>query len=205
MRRAAKASGQILAFMKTYADCLDERRVLWAGTDYGPTVQRAVDAIVRAFRAGGRVLVFGNGGSAAQAQHIAAEFTGRFLLERQPWAGLALTTDTSALTAIANDYGFDQVFARQLRAHGRGGDVAIGLTTSGKSPNVLEAFRAARELKITTVAITGNGGGPVVDISDIAIVGPTGPSWKVQEVHLALGHIVCEMVESTLASTAAPQ
>jgi D-sedoheptulose 7-phosphate isomerase len=141
------------------------------------------------------VLLFGNGGSAAQAQHLAAEFSGRFLLERPAWAGLALTTDTSALTAIANDYGFAQVFARQVRAHGRAGDIAIGLSTSGESANVVEAFQAARELKITTIAFSGNGGGRIAALGDIAIVGPSGPSWMVQEVHLALGHIVCELVE----------
>jgi D-sedoheptulose 7-phosphate isomerase len=181
--------------MKTVADCIAQRRELFTGITCERQVERAVEATVRSFKAGGRVLLFGNGGSAAQAQHIAAEFSGRFMLERPAWAGLALTTDTSALTAIANDYGYDQVFARQLRAHGRAGDVAIGLTTSGESANIIHAFRAARELKITTVAFTGNGGGSIVGLSDIAIVGPSGPSWMVQEVHLALGHIMCELVE----------
>jgi D-sedoheptulose 7-phosphate isomerase len=181
--------------MKTVAECIAQRRDLFTNVAYERQIEAAVNSIVRCFRAGGRVLLFGNGGSAAQAQHFAAEFSGRFMLERPAWAGLALTTDTSALTAIANDYGYDQVFARQLRAHGRPGDVAIGLTTSGESANIVHAFRAARELKITSVAFTGNGGGSVVALSEIAIVGPSGPSWVVQEVHLALGHIVCELVE----------
>jgi D-sedoheptulose 7-phosphate isomerase len=181
--------------MKTVADCLAQRRDLFDGLACDRQVDEAVQAIVRSFKAGGRVLLFGNGGSAAQAQHFAAEFSGRFMLERPAWAGLALTTDTSALTAIANDYGYDQVFARQLRAHGRAGDVAIGLTTSGDSANVIHAFRAARESHIVTVAFSGNGGGRIVELSDIAIVGPSGPSWMVQEVHLALGHIMCELVE----------
>jgi D-sedoheptulose 7-phosphate isomerase len=181
--------------MKTVAECIEQRRDLFAGFAYECEVDAAVTAIVTSFQAGGRALFFGNGGSAAQAQHFAAEFSGRFMLERPAWAGLALTTDTSALTAIANDYGYDQVFARQLRAHGRPGDVAIGLTTSGASPNIMAAFRAAREMQITTVAFTGNGGGGIVGVSDIAIVGPSGPSWMVQEVHLALGHITCELVE----------
>jgi D-sedoheptulose 7-phosphate isomerase len=181
--------------MKTVAECIAQRRDLFTNVAYERQIEAAVNAIVRSFRAGGRVLLFGNGGSAAQAQHFAAEFSGRFMLERPAWAGLALTTDTSALTAIANDYGYDQVFARQLRAHGRPGDVAIGLTTSGESANIIHAIRAARELKITSVAFTGNGGGSIVALSDIAIVGPSGPSWMVQEVHLALGHIVCELVE----------
>ena len=181
--------------MKTVGECIAERRNLYDDAAYDAPVAKAVAAIVRSFKAGGRVLLFGNGGSAAQAQHIAAEFSGRFLLDRPAWAGLALTTDTSALTAIANDYGYAQVFARQVRAHGRAGDIAIGLSTSGESANVVEAFQAARELKITTVAFSGNGGGRIAQQSDIAIVGPSGPSWKVQEVHLALGHIVCELVE----------
>jgi D-sedoheptulose 7-phosphate isomerase len=184
--------------MKTAAECIAQRRDLFKGVACERQIDQAVDAIVRSFKAGGRVLLFGNGGSAAQAQHIAAEFSGRFMLERPAWAGLALTTDTSALTAIANDYGYDQVFARQLRAHGRAGDVAIGLTTSGESANVIEAFRAAREMEIATVALSGNGGGRIIELSDIALVGPSGPSWMVQEVHLALGHIVCELVEAAM-------
>jgi D-sedoheptulose 7-phosphate isomerase len=187
--------------MKTVAECIAQRRELFNGVECDRQVEEAVSAIVRTFKAGGRVLLFGNGGSAAQAQHIAAEFSGRFMLERPAWAGLALTTDTSALTAIANDYGYEQVFARQLRAHGRAGDVAIGLTTSGESANVIDAFRTARELKIVTIAFSGNGGGRIIDLSDIAIVGPSGPSWMVQEVHLALGHIVCELVELALTAT----
>ena len=129
--------------MKTVAECIAQRRELFNDVECDRQVEEAVRAIVRTFKAGGRVLLFGNGGSAAQAQHIAAEFSGRFMLERPAWAGLALTTDTSALTAIANDYGYEQVFARQLRAHGRAGDVAIGLTTSGESANVIDAFRTA--------------------------------------------------------------
>ncbi len=190
--------GTYSAHVKTVAECIAQRRDLFTNVSYEPQIDAAVSAIVRSFKAGGRALFFGNGGSAAQAQHFAAEFSGRFMLERPAWAGLALTTDSSALTAIANDYGFDQVFARQLRAHGRPGDVAIGLTTSGESLNIVAAFRAARELEITTVAFTGNGGGNIVGLSDIAIVGPSGPSWMVQEVHLALGHIVCELVELRL-------
>jgi len=186
--------------MKTVADCLAQRRDLFNGLTCGRQVDEAVQAIVRSFKAGGRVLLFGNGGSAAQAQHLAAEFSGRFLLERPAWAGIALTTDTSALTAIANDYGYDQVFARQLRALGRPGDVAVGLTTSGESANIVQAFRAARESNIVTVAFSGNGGGSIVGLSDIAIVGPSGPSWMVQEVHLALGHIMCELVEIAMTN-----
>ena len=185
---------------KRFADCMAERADLWRGADYADVVEQAVDAIVRCLRARGRVFFFGNGGSAAQAQHLAAELSGRFMLERPAFAGLALSVDTSALTAIANDYGFDRVFARQLEGHARRGDVAVGITTSGKSRNVIEGLRTARELGAVTIALSGNGGGPVLEYADIAIVGPSGPSWKVQEVQFALGHIICELAELELVA-----
>jgi D-sedoheptulose 7-phosphate isomerase len=155
--------------------------------------------VVACLRADGRVYFFGNGGSAAEAQHLAAELSGRFLLDRPAYAGLALTVDTSALTAIANDYGYENIFARQLEGLVRPGDVAVGMTTSGESANVVSGLRTARAKGAVAIAFSGNGGGAVARESDIAIVGPSGPSWKVQEVHLALGHIVCELVEATLA------
>jgi len=189
--------------MKTFAQCIAERADMWQDADHAQAVGNIVDAIVNAIRKGGRVYFFGNGGSAAQAQHLAAEFSGRFLLERPAWGGLALSVDTSALTAIANDYGFEQIFARQISGLAKPGDVAVGLTTSGKSPNVIAGLQAARDNGAVTVAMTGNGGGPVLDVADIALVGPSGPSWKVQEVHLTLGHIVCELVELTLAGASA--
>ena len=184
---------------KRYEDCVAEREALLRG-DYAQPVERAVEVIARCLRAGGRVFFFGNGGSAAQAQHLAAELSGRFVLERPAWAGLALTVDASALTAIANDYGFEHVFARQLEGLARPGDVAVGLTTSGASANVVNGLRVAREKGATTIALSGNGGGPVAQLADVAIVGPDGPAWKVQEVHLALGHIICELVELALVN-----
>jgi len=186
---------------KTFADCMAERSDLWRGADYAVPVGRAVEAIVRCIRAGGRVFFFGNGGSAAQAQHLAAELSGRFMLERPAYAGIALSVDTSALTAIANDYGFERVFARQIEGLARHGDVAVGITTSGSSRNVIDGLKAARERGAVTIALTGNGGGPVVAAADIAIVGPHGPSWKVQEVQFALGHIICELAELELAGS----
>ncbi|MBV8171195.1 MAG: SIS domain-containing protein [Candidatus Eremiobacteraeota bacterium] len=176
-----------------------ERAGLWREGEYEAPVNATVEAIVAALRRGGRVFFFGNGGSAAQAQHLAAEFSGRFMLERPGYAGLALTVDTSALTAIANDYGFERIFARQLEGLAHRGDVAIGITTSGKSPNVIEGLKTARARGATTVALSGNGGGPAAECADIAIVGPSGPSWKVQEVQFALGHIICELAEAELA------
>jgi D-sedoheptulose 7-phosphate isomerase len=183
---------------KNFDDCLAERAGLLRGGDYAAGVGRMVEAISTSIRNGGRVFWFGNGGSAAMAQHFAAELSGRFLHERPAWGGIALTVDTSALTAIANDYGYERVFARQLEGLCKRGDVAVGLTTSGNSPNVVLGLEAARGLGAITVALTGDGGGDVLHHADVALVGPTGPSWKTQEVHLALGHIVCELVELRL-------
>ena len=189
------------ASTKSFAECVAERRDLWQLERYATPVGQAVDALVKALRAGGRVYFFGNGGSAAEAQHLAAELSGRFLLDRPAYAGLALTVDTSALTAIANDYGYEHIFARQLEGLVRPGDVAVGMTTSGESANVVSGLRTARAKGAVAIAFSGNGGGTVARESDIAIVGPNGPSWKVQEVHLALGHILCELVEAALAAS----
>lgn len=186
---------------KSFADCVAERRDMWRLEDYASPVGQAVDAVVRSLAAGGRVFFFGNGGSAAQAQHLAAELSGRFLLDRPAWAGLALSVDMSALTAIANDYGYEHIFARQLEGLAHPGDVAIGLTTSGESRNVVAGLRTARAKEAIAIAFCGNGGGAAARESDIAIVGPSGPSWKVQEVHLALGHILCELVEVALVDS----
>ncbi|HXW51564.1 MAG TPA: SIS domain-containing protein [Candidatus Acidoferrales bacterium] len=184
---------------KTFADCMAEREGMWGLSGLGSSVERAVEIICTSLRQGGRIFFFGNGGSAAQAQHLAAELSGRFLLDRPAWAGLALSVDTSALTAIANDYGFEHVFSRQLEGLVQSGDVACGITTSGESANVVLGLRTARARGATTLALSGNGGGTAAKEADVALVGPAGPSWKVQEVHLALGHIICELVEIALA------
>ncbi|MDQ6767727.1 MAG: SIS domain-containing protein [Candidatus Eremiobacteraeota bacterium] len=186
---------------KSFADCVAERRTMWELEQYAAPICQAVDAIVKALSTGGRVYFFGNGGSAAEAQHLAAELSGRFVLDRPAYAALALTVDTSALTAIANDYGFEHVFARQLEGLVQPGDVAVGMTTSGESPNVIAGLRVARAKGALAVAFSGNGGGTAARESDIAVVGPSGPSWKVQEAHLALGHILCELVEVALAGS----
>src|SRR5689334_4706007 len=154
-------------------------------------------AIASALKQGGTVLVFGNGGSAADAQHFAAELVGRYERDRKGWPAVALTTDTSALTAIGNDYGFDRVFARQLEALGRKGDVAIGISTSGNSPNVLTALEAANERGLITVALTGRGG----DAGKIAahhIAVQETRTARVQEVHATLLHAMCELIEQDL-------
>jgi D-sedoheptulose 7-phosphate isomerase len=161
-------------------------------------VLRVVDVLAAAFREGRRALVFGNGGSASDAQHFAAEFVGRFQKERRAVAAIALTTDTSILTAIGNDYTFDRVFARQVEALGESGDVAIGITTSGGSKNVVEAFRVARERGLSTIAVTGRDGGEAGRMADVHLNVPDRSAARVQEVHRTLLHVICELVEETL-------
>lgn len=162
----------------------------------GPVVAVA-DAITKSLKSGGSVLVFGNGGSAADAQHFAAELLGRFEKERKAYPAIALTTDTSALTAIGNDYGFDRVFARQLEALGKPGDVAIGITTSGNSPNVLQAIEAGNARGLVTVALTGSGGKAGALAAHHVAVADTRTA-RIQEVHATLLHVICELVEQEL-------
>jgi D-sedoheptulose 7-phosphate isomerase len=162
--------------------------------DLGPLVA-AAGAIADSLARGGRVLVFGNGGSAAEAQHFAAELVGRFLVNRQALAAVALTTDTSALTAIANDYGYEKVFARQVEALGRRGDVALGISTTGASPNVIEGLRAARARGLTAIALTGHDGGALAQGADIHVNVPGETTPRVQEAQLTLLHILCDLVE----------
>lgn len=147
---------------------------------------------------GGTIFFFGNGGSAADAQHIATELTIRYKKDRAPIAAIALTTDTSALTAGGNDLGFDQIFARQLAALGRDGDLAIGLSTSGNSANVIEAFKVAGDKGIKTVAMTGETGGQLKAISDITIRVPSSTTARIQEMHITIGHLLCGALERTL-------
>jgi D-sedoheptulose 7-phosphate isomerase len=155
----------------------------------------AAEAMIAALRAGGKILVCGNGGSASDAQHFAAELVGRFVRERRALAAIALTTDTSILTAVANDYAYDRVFARQMEALGRSGDVAMGISTSGGSANVLAAFDTARAAGITTVALTGRDGGAVGRAADIHINVASPSTARVQEVHRTLLHAMCELIE----------
>ena len=165
---------------------------------YAPQVAAIVAAMVAAFRAGNKVLWFGNGGSAADAQHLAAEFSGRFLRERSGLPSEALTVNTSAITAIANDFGYENLFARMVEALARRGDVVVGITTSGTSPNVVRGLEAAKKQGATTIAFTGNGGGTVAEVADLSLIGPDGYSAIVQEVHITMGHIICDLVEQEL-------
>ena len=166
--------------------------------DQGEKVLAAARLLVEVFKAGGKVLIFGNGGSAADAQHLAAEFVNRFQVERPPLAALALTTDTSILTAVANDYDFRQVFAKQVRALGRPGDLAWGISTSGNSANVVAGLDAARELGLKTLALSGGDGGPVAAAADLALIVPSRNTPRVQEVHITIGHVLCDLVDYLL-------
>jgi D-sedoheptulose 7-phosphate isomerase len=163
------------------------------------TLMQAIDAIVAAFKTGNKLLLFGNGGSAADAQHIAAEFTNRFLIERPPLPALALTTDTSALTAISNDYDYSQIFVKQIQALGKAGDIALAISTSGNSANVLEAIETCRQLKIATIGLTGGNGGKMVGKVDYLLRASEGKnSPRIQETHILVGHVICESVDQKL-------
>ena len=164
----------------------------------GSQMLEAVGLMEACLRAGHKLLFFGNGGSAADAQHLAAEFTGRYLKERPGLPALALHTDTSALTAIANDYGFERVFSRQIEALGQAGDVAVAITTSGRSPNITRAVNACRERGIKTIGLTGSRGEAFARIVDVAIVVPSTSTPRIQECHITIGHLLCELVEERL-------
>ena len=164
-------------------------------------IAELADRVLATFRAGGKVLFCGNGGSAADAQHLAAEYLVRFARERRPLPALALTTDTSVLTAAANDDGFESVFARQVRALGRPGDLLVLHSTSGSSPNLLAAADAAREVGVDTAALLARGGGALRERVGLAVVVPTDSTARAQELHLTIGHVVCELVERAIAGS----
>jgi D-sedoheptulose 7-phosphate isomerase len=170
-------------------------------TDLADIIAAAGAMMAESVSAGGKILFCGNGGSAADSQHLAAELVGRFLKERQPLAAVSLTVDTSALTAIANDYGYEQVFARQLRAIGRAGDVLVGISTSGRSPNVVAAIKTARLIGIRTIGLTGAQGGEMPKLCDICIRAPAERTDQIQQLHITIGHILCGLVEDPCAET----
>ncbi len=161
-------------------------------------LERVAEVLVQAFRKGRTVYFFGNGGSAADAQHLAAEFVNRFRLDRRAWPALALNVDTSVLTSIANDFGYDRVFARQIEAFGRADDVAVGLSTSGASPNVIEGIRLARQQGLVTVGFSGGDGGALLRETDHCIVVPSKTTARIQEIHILAGHAICDIVEQDL-------
>lgn len=157
------------------------------------------DLIVRAFHEGHKLLLFGNGGSSTDASHIASEFVGRYHLDRRPLPAIALTTDIAALTCIANDYAYEDIFARQIRAHGQKGDIAIAISTSGNSPNVLKGVEVARECGLTTVGWTGGSGGKLAALVDHCFIVPSAVTARIQETHLTLGHVLCELIDAQIS------
>ena len=165
-----------------------------------PIIDTVAALLISALESGHKLFLFGNGGSAADSQHIAAELVGKLLVKRRALPAIALTTDTSNLTALGNDFGYETVFQRQVEALGQVGDVAIGLSTSGTSPNVLEAIRTARKMGLKTVGLTGRTGGTLAGLVDHAIIVPSDSTQRIQESHITIGHILCELIEAHFAS-----
>jgi len=166
--------------------------------ELSPLIAEMVTLLLQTFEKGGKLLVMGNGGSAADAQHFVAEIVGRFKMERRGLPAIALSTDTSILTAIGNDYGFDKVFRRQVEALAVPGDLVVGISTSGNSPNVLQALEAAREIGCRTVGLLGMEGGSIKSLCDLALIVPTDDTPRVQEGHITIIHIVCDLLEKTM-------
>jgi D-sedoheptulose 7-phosphate isomerase len=184
--------------MARIRDCASVMQSLLESSEYLSAVVKVADAMTKCLRSGNKILFFGNGGSAADAQHLAAELSGRFLKERKSLSGWALTTNTSVLTAIGNDYSFDEVFARQVQGMGSPADVAFAITTSGNSSNVLRAVDVARERKLVTVGLTGKTGGKLRSAVDHCICIPSDQTPRIQEAHILTGHILCELIEESL-------
>jgi len=157
-----------------------------------------IEVLTAALKAGNKIMIFGNGGSAADAQHIAAEFVNRFIIERPPLPAIALTTDSSVITSIGNDYDFSEIFAKQIRALGQEGDVAWGISTSGNSPNVLKALETAKKMKLITLALTGKDGGPIAQMADLSLNVSSNSTARIQETHITAGHVICELIDIKL-------
>ena len=183
---------------------IEIKKVLLSDDKFHDAVVNVAVRIVESLRAGGKVLFFGNGGSAADAQHLTAEFTGRYLRERAALPALALSVNSSSVTAIGNDYGFDLVFARQLDALGKQGDVAVGISTSGNSRNVIRALEIAKSKSIYAVALTGASGGILRSVADCTISIPSEETPRIQECHILTGHLICEIAEMMLFDDSAP-
>ena len=187
------------ASIDLYLTRLDAHRQAFAALDaMAPRVTEVAERLARSLAHGGKLMFCGNGGSAADCQHIAAEFTGRFIKDRRPLAGIALSTDSSALTCIGNDYSFEHVFSRQLVALGRSGDGLVAISTSGNSGNVLRAVEAAKEMGIFTLGLLGRDGGKLAALCDAAIVVPHDVTARIQEAHILIGHTLCGLIESEM-------
>ncbi len=185
-----KALDHVFTSLREGADLRTE-----IANDCGEVIVEAAMLISDCLKSGGKLLLFGNGGSAADAQHLAAEFVGRFRAERRALPAIALTTDASILTAVGNDYGFDQIFSRQIQALGEANDVAVGISTSGNSPNVIAGMQEASKQKLKTIGLAGNDGGAVAKAADVRIVISSANTARIQECHITIGHILCELVE----------
>ncbi len=172
-----------------------KEEILRTGTSQ---IKNIASLVIESLRKGGKLIIFGNGGSAADSQHIAAELVGRFRKDRTALAAIALTTNTSVLTSLANDYGYEIIFARQIEALGTKDDIAIGISTSGKAKNVILGIKQAKKMGIKTVALTGGDGGELAKLADESLVVPSSITARIQEAHITIGHIVCELVEQTL-------
>lgn len=183
--------------LKAFEESAEVKRRFVA--DYADRIVLVARLIVRALQAEQKVLLFGNGGSATDASHLAAEFVGRYHRDRRPFPAIALGTDLAAVTCIANDYAFEEIFARQIRAHGRKGDIAIAISTSGNSPNVLKGVDAAKEGGLVTVGWTGGTGGKLAGLVEHAFIVPSTVTARIQESHITLGHVLCELIDETLA------
>lgn len=196
-RTVAEGSAAALGAATAAFETTAELHRQWVSAN-GDALIQAVDVMTDAVNRGGRILSFGNGGSATDAQHLAGELVGRFLEVRRALSALALTADSAVLTALANDDGYETVFVRQVEAHGRSGDVAVAITTSGTSPNVTRALVRARELGLATIAITGNDGGEAGRAADVHVNVPTASTPRAQEVHRTILHVMCELIEKGL-------
>ena len=184
-------SAQITEARRVMSDMADNKALL-------SILEAAAGACIESLQRGGKILLAGNGGSAADAQHIAGELVSRFAFDRPGLPAIALTTDSSILTAIGNDYGYEKLFSRQVQAHGNKGDVFIGYSTSGKSPNILRAFEEARARGLVCIGLTGNRSGPMRELCDHLLEVPSGDTPKIQEGHLVLGHILCGLIENAI-------
>jgi D-sedoheptulose 7-phosphate isomerase len=196
IRNVAKPTQQVDRIVAIWDEHLEVAKTL---PSLASAVSSAVDLMYFSMVAGGQLLVAGNGGSAADAQHIVAELTGRFLLERRPFRALALHANTSSLTAIGNDYGYEHVFAREVSAHARTGDVLLAISTSGNSRNILRAIEAARQCGVVVIGLTGEPGGQMRAACDLCLCVPTKSTPRMQEMHITIGHTICELLEERLA------
>jgi len=188
-------SSYILRYLDITANLIQKLEALES------VISEAAVIFENALRSGNKIIFCGNGGSAADAQHLSAELMGRFLVDRHPMAAVSLTVDTSALTAIGNDYGYEAIFSRQLRGIAVSGDVLVGLSTSGNSANVVQAFKVAREMEVRTIGLTGTGGGNMANYCDLLIAVPNNQTNHIQEAHITIGHIICGLVEEAICSS----